>query len=318
MRTTTPTDPAAPTPARKIRDLAAAAADHDGVEPFSEQFLLGLDDGGARGHRHVIALTDSGELIGAAASDGATAELFVAPERRRRGVGTALFRELAGRHGTDTVWAHGDLPAAVSFCRSQGLTPVRELLVMAVTGADLATAAEVPEHTGTRILDLTESRRRYGADTVDAEWLRVNNEAFDWHPEQGGWDRDALTRGRDTDWFDPGGVLLLWSCGEGREDGAGHPELAGFHWTKWHGDDGSGTAVGEVYVVGLADDSRGRGLGGPLIAAGLRHLHRRGADEVILYVEADNTAAVTAYERLGFGVKERHVAYGSPKSSGEG
>ncbi|MCK7661941.1 mycothiol synthase [Corynebacterium sp. CCM 8835] len=313
ISTTTPTDSAAPTPAAEIRRLNSAAAAHDGIEPFSEQFLLGLDDGGERGHRHVIARTGNGDLVGAAASDGSTAELMVEPGHRRRGVGTALYRVLVNGAGVDTVWAHGNLPPAVGWCRSRGLEPVRELLVMGVGGRDLAAAAGAVEREGFHVMDLDRSRRVYGADHVDGEWLRVNNEAFSWHPEQGGWDADRLARGQDTDWFDPEGVLLFWSGADGSGDGGPAPELAGFHWTKWHGGDGTGTSVGEVYVVGLADGFRGRGLGGPLISSGLHHLADRGADEVILYVEADNTAAVAAYERLGFGVRERHVAYGSPE-----
>ena len=154
---------------------------------------------------------------------------------------------------------------------------------------------------------------RFGRAAVEEQWLGVNNDAFSWHPEQGGWDAERLRRGMETDWFDPEGVLLFWSGSDVSGDGGPAPELAGFHWTKWHGDDGAGRKIGEVYVVGLADGFRGRGLGGPLISSGLHHLADRGADEVILYVEADNTAAVAAYERLGFGVRERHVAYGSPE-----
>ncbi|MEZ2190594.1 mycothiol synthase [Corynebacterium sp. CCM 9204] len=307
----TPTDTAAPTPAVDIRELNARAAENDGIEPFSEQFLLGLDDGGDRGHRHVSVLDDDGHLIGAAALDGTTAELVVDPAWRRRGVGTALFRTLVETFGAVTVWAHGNLPAAVAWSREQKLTPVRELLVMRIGGPRLVAAAETPDRGGYRILDLVESRRRFGRDIVDTEWLRVNNEAFDWHPEQGGWDAAKLARGQDTDWFDPHGVRLLWGdAGEDTESGR-IPELAGFHWTKWRGESEDGHATGEVYVVGLADGFRGRRLGGMLVAAGLRYLIDRGAEEVILYVEADNAAAVAAYERLGFEVRERHVAYGS-------
>ncbi|MCX7543180.1 mycothiol synthase [Corynebacterium sp. P5848] len=318
IRTTTPTDPASPTPAREIRRLNATAAEHDGIEPFSEQFLLGLDDRGDRGHRHVTARDGAGVLIGAAAYDGSTAELVVTPDHRRNGVGTALLRALADTYGADTVWAHGNLPVAVSWCRGRGLEPVRELLVMAIDGASLIAAADVVGRDGFQILDLADSRRRYGAEAVDAEWLRVNNEAFSWHPEQGGWDAGQLSRAQNTGWFDPRGVMLLWSGGDDADAGNRLPELAGFHWTKWHGTEEKGRKLGEVYVVGLADDYRGKGLGGPLIGSGLEHLVDSGADEVILYVEANNTAAVSAYQRLGFGVCERHVAYGFPNPETEG
>jgi mycothiol synthase len=41
----------------------------------------------------------------------------------------------------------------------------------------------------------------------------------------------------------------------------------------------------------------------------LQYLRDRGLGEVILYVEADNTAAVRVYERLGFTLSGTDVSY---------
>ena len=63
-------------------------------------------------------------------------------------------------------------------------------------------------------------------------------------------------------------------------------------------------------MVGLAADYRGKKLGGPLLQIGLRRMVEKGAQRVILYVEADNDPALKAYERLGFEVDEEHVVWG--------
>ena len=301
-----------------VKELLAAAAKADGVDAFSEQFVLGLDDARVN-HRHFIA-TEDDTVVGVLASDGSAAEMAVAPAARRRGIATQLVRAA----GVADVWAHGNLPAARGFAAAADMHATRELLVMAVEGTELQKSADAAEQrAGDGIfLNYTESVEKWGAEHVDAEWLRVNNDAFDWHPEQGGWDSVRLDRAREVSWYDPADVILLWAsavsgetadAGNGETADAGNgettdaPRLMGFHWTKWHTEETP--AFGEVYVVGLASDYRGGGRGGPLISAGLRRLVEKGARRVILYVEGDNEAAVKAYEKLGFSTVEEHVVY---------
>ena len=55
---------------------------------------------------------------------------------------------------------------------------------------------------------------------------------------------------------------------------------------------------------------QGNGLGRALTAVGLRYLgHDRGLGTVLLYVDADNPAAVRVYEKLGFTVYEVDLMY---------
>jgi mycothiol synthase len=161
----------------------------------------------------------------------------------------------------------------------------------------LPTAA-VPE-------DLSIRAFRPGVD--DEAWVALNAAAFAAHPEQGAWTLDDLHLRMAEPWFDPDGFLLL----EDR-DGA----LAGFHWTKAHPADAEGPAAGEVYVVGVAPGQQGRGLGRVLTVAGLQHLRGRGLSQALLYVDADNLAAVRTYERLGFTCSHVDVQYRRPAASG--
>ncbi|WP_278258666.1 mycothiol synthase [Nocardioides convexus] len=138
--------------------------------------------------------------------------------------------------------------------------------------------------------------RDYG-DGDAAALLAVNAAAFATHPEQGALDRAGLDERMAEAWFDPAGLLLAVD-----PDGT----LLGFHWTKQHD-----AATGEVYVVGIAPEAQGRGLGRVLTLAGLHHLAARGVAEVILYVESDNAPARRLYEGLGFthAAADTHVQY---------
>lgn len=279
--------------------LTRAAEQVDGVAPLSEQFLLGLSDARLE-HRHLLAFQGD-QLTAVAGIDGETAELVVHPDHRRGGVGTALYQHLSKLVTGLQVWAHGDLAGAKALAARQDLQVTRELLVMAITGQALENAERFAPPAGYEALDLAASREKIGADQVDQSWLAANNDAFSWHPEQGGWDANRLARAQEVDWFSDRDVLFLWD----RQTDT--PQLAGFHWTKWHTEETP--AFGEVYVVGLSADYRGRGLGAPILLLGLDHLRDKGADKIILYVEADNAAAVKVYQNSGFVVAERHTVY---------
>lgn len=290
--------PDSPELASRLEELAEQAERVDGMAPLSEQFLNGLTDSRLQ-HRHLVAWVDK-KPCGVAGLDGSTAELFIAPDFRGQGYGALLY-DAAAETPNLQAWAHGNLPAAQALAHSRSLQVTRKLVVMGIGGEELAAVAR-PEDVPLTALNYSESVAKWRQEFVEEQWLKANNEAFSWHPEQGGWDIDRLHRGMEADWFDPADVIFLW-------DTTGESVLAGFHWTKWHAEETPG--FGEVYVVGLASDYRGKKLGGPLLQIGLRRMVEKGAQRVILYVEADNEPALKAYERLGFKVDEEHVVWGA-------
>lgn len=277
-----------------MRRLIADAERADGVAPVGEQVLREL--AGPTGH-HLIAADPDGQVVGylnlTPGTDGgeSVAELVVAPRARRRGVGAALMRAAIERSGGRIrFWAHGTLPAAAAAADAVGLQAVRGLTRMTRLLADIPDAV-VPQGITVRTLAGAEDH---------AELLRVNNAAFDWHPEQGGWTDDVLAERLGQPWFEPEGLFLAFDDATGR--------LVGFHWTKIHDDN-----VGEVYVLGVDPAAHGRGLGKALTVVGMRHLAARLAGgeqaEVMLYVESDNTAALATYRALGFTVAGVDTAF---------
>lgn len=292
--------PENPELAAQVHALLAASTEADGVDALSEQFVFGVDD--ARlGHEHTVAVLED-QPVAVLALSGEEAELAVHPACRRRGLATEMLNQILTSKPNLKVWAHGNLDPAQGLAKRFSAQIHRELLVMGL-GERPQTS---PLPADVRIVNLAEARQHWG-ELADEGLLKANNEAFHWHPEQGNWGVDRWERAQEASWFSPEDVLLLVS-----QTGVDGPEVLGFHWTKWPRPQGAGPSggVGEVYVVGLADAVRGRKLGGPLIAAGLTHLFDLGAAQVILYVESDNEAAVSAYRRLGFDVLERHVVYG--------
>ncbi|MCV7419090.1 mycothiol synthase [Mycobacterium yunnanensis] len=276
---------------RRITEIVDAAHAVDGTAPVGDQILRELPRDRTA---HLVATLDDhvvGYLNLAPATEEAPAmaEAVVHPDARRRGVGADLIRTGLAEGGPGTrVWAHGDLPPARATAASLDLVAARRLLQMRRPLRDLP---EVKPADGVLL-------RTYAGPEDDAELLRVNNAAFSWHPEQGGWTEADVAERRGEAWFDPAGLFLAFD--------AATEELLGFHWTKVHG-----PALGEVYVVGVDPSAQGRGLGALLTLVGLHHLaDRLGPDaDVTLYVEADNSAAVKTYERLAFTIFTADVAY---------
>lgn len=218
------------------------------------------------------------------AGRGFEAELTAGTGRLDVAVGTALLSalvaEVAAAGGGVLRWR---VPSPTAeherIAAGAGLARVRELWQM-------RRPLPVPATT-----DLPTRPFRPGVD--DDAWLELNDRAFAWHPDQGGWTHADLAARLAEPWFDPDGFLLHEVDGR----------LVGFCWTKEHRE--VDPPLGEIFVIGVDPDVHGRGLGRALVVAGLDHLHRRGMPVGMLYTEHDNAAAVRLYDHLEF--RTHHV-----------
>ncbi|CAM5730629.1 mycothiol synthase [Streptomyces hirsutus] len=281
--------------------LLDEAARTDGQQAVSEQGRLQLRGGERAGVSHLLlSLTGegdsagSGELVGYAQLEDTdpveppAAELVVHPSHRGQGHGRALGSALlAGSGKRMRVWAHGGHSAARHLAQVLGLTLFRELRQMRRSLTDL----DLPDP----VLPEGVTVRAFVPGRDDAAWLALNAAAFAHHPEQGSLTQRDLDDRKAEPWFDPKGFFLA------ERDG----RLVGFHWTKVHRTEN----LGEVYVLGVSPQAQGGGLGKSLTTIGLRHLAGQGLPTVMLYVDADNKAAVAVYERLGFLTHETDLMY---------
>jgi mycothiol synthase len=266
-----------------IRSITDASAVVDGAEP--------LDEGAWRRLTHHadeldVRIEDGGFSV----VDGELLHLVVAPGKRSDGIGSRLLGAALSKHPeVRRAWSHGDHPSAAALARHTHFDRVRELWVMRRSLVGF-------EHLRDLRLTAPSLEVRAFRSGDEAELVRVNAAAFAQHPEQGSMDTEELAERMAEPWFDPADLLVAV---EG-------DHMYGFHWTKRHSE-----SLGEVYVVAIAPEAQGQGLGRTLVDVGLGHLHSLGMTEVLLYVESDNTPAIHLYDAMGFthAPTDTHVMY---------
>ena len=270
----------------EVMALADRAAAADGVFPLNEQAVISLAEAG----RHRLAWRE-GRLVGYLCVYDGAAQLVVDPLWRRQRVGSRLLVDhdicIWDQKEPDPVvpevWAFGDLGCGQGFCAAHGYRAVRSLLVME---SSVRPARRGDPPAGVRI-------GAYHSGDL-AELVGLNARAFHDHPEQGRWVAADFAARMAQPWFDPAGLLIART-----DEGL----MVGFHWTKAeHGD-------GEVYVIGVDPGWSGRGLGRALLDAGLAHLAARRVGRTRLWVDGENLAATSLYEKSGFSVVRRDVRY---------
>ena len=287
-----------------VTDLFDAATTADGRPPLSDQLRLDLAHGGRPGSRAAIARNGSDSVIGYAQSshgnDTTVVQLVVHPDHRQHidRLGEPLLRQVSASSTGDaatpevTWWVPEPDASHHRLAALLGWSPGRRLLQMRRA---LPTGESV---------EIEVRPFRPGLD--DAAWIEVNNRAFRAHGEQGGWDLPTLHQRMAEEWFDPDGFLVHERNGR----------MAGFCWTKLHRE--LDPVEGEIYVIAVDPEFHGAGLGRQLTLAGLDAIARQGVTIGMLFVDADNSAAVRLYERLGFIVNRIDLAFVGPPPVSEG
>jgi mycothiol synthase len=291
-----------------VRGLLDAATAADAHAALDEHAWLDLVQGGREGFAGLVAWEDGHDHpVGYAqvtrGKDSWALEFVVDPHHRVPGndIGLDLVRQatqvIAAEGGGHVhMWVNQPRPEHDRIAAAVGLAPGRVLYQMR-RPLPVELSPDEPAETGW-VTDITTTPFRVGVD--EDEWLEVNNRAFQWHPEQGGWDRATLEQREAQGWFDPTGFLLHHDD-EGRLDG--------FCWTKVHKD--TEPPLGEIYVIAADPERRVRtpGLGRALVLAGLDYLSGCGLGMGMLYVDAGNGSAVKLYVDLGFVVNHLDQAY---------
>lgn len=131
-------------------------------------------------------------------------------------------------------------------------------------------------------------RRSFVPGRDEERWVAQNNAAFAGDTVQGTMTTALLANKERQGWFDPEGFVLFEERGE----------LLASCWTKIRRTGAS--VLGEIYVISVAPQAQGRGLGRLAVLEGLASLYARGVTLAELYVRRDNVAAYALYEALGF------------------
>lgn len=269
-----------------IDSLLEAVERADGQRALSDHMWLDLRQGGRPGFAGLLGVQDDHDHLVAycqvsRGNESWSLDLVVHPHHRYEmtTIGPEMLRaaiNIIQAEGGGHVhwWVFEPTPTYASLAADIGLSPGRTMLQLRV---------QLPL---TQSTDIETCAFRIGTD--EAQWLEVNNRAFADHPEQGHWSAETLASRFATEWFSPEGLLLHHE----------HDQLAGFCWTKLHTD--TTPHLGEIYVIAVDPNLARRGLGRALTIAGLQHLSAKGAPVGMLYVAADNLAALSLYRSLGF------------------
>jgi mycothiol synthase len=216
-------------------------------------------------------------------------DLTVHPEYRRRGHGRRLFAAglvLAAREGLSEIRLYVPLSGAgQAFARAMGMSYRSSMWRL-----DLAPEAAVPEP----VFPVEVASRAFGDWLSLPRFLDLLNATFASHPSPVSWTLGEIQHAHDQPDFDPTTILLVSPVG--RPD----DPIAFVRTALAPPGNGEAAPVGDVRLIGVAPQWRGRGLGRELLRWGVAQLRARGASRIQLSVEAENDLALGLYRRAGF------------------
>ncbi len=223
-------------------------------------------------------------------------DVWLSPEHRRKGLAVKLLNYAmrhAGELGAGIVQVNvmeGNTAARTALSRL-GFRCVRQFLEFKLDMAALCqTEAEQADRECCHL----------GCGEEDT-LARIQNRCF-----AGSWGYnpntvETVTYRTSLSDCSPEDVLLI---GEG-------DEVAGYCWTTVTGGGGAagGEREGRIYMLGVAPDYEGRGIGKRLLLAGLAHLSRKGIRLAGVTADSENQAACALYRSVGFEVRAKSLWY---------
>jgi mycothiol synthase len=287
-----------------LRSVMAAALEVDRYPGYSAwdldieaRSILGAPDGTA------VAVED-GVVCGYVCSHDS---LTVHPDYRRRGHGTRLFAagmELAAREALAEIsLAVPSSGPARSFAEAMGMTYHSTLWRLELPAEAAVPAPAFPD---------AFVGRQFGPWLPLPELVGLLNACFVEHPSPMSWRLSEIEYAHGRPEFDPTAMLLLVPA-------ATPNRSMGFVRTSVAPLEAGETApVGEIRLVGVLPEWRGRGLGRELLRWGVAHLRAGGAGRIQLTVEARNELALELYRRNGFVPEIEWPHWARPVAAGIG
>ena len=217
------------------------------------------------------------------------------PEHRRRGLATKL------------------LSCAIRRARELG-AKVAHVNIM----EDNAVAKSVLSRLG---FSLVRRFLKLRLDIADVHWLDINRAALECRYLQRG-EEDKLTQilnrsFADTWGYNPNTVeeitykTNLSNCSP--EDvvlACDGDRVVGYCWTRVACEGGATSQrKGQIYMIGVDPDYRGKGTGKKMLLAGLAHLRSKSLQVAELTVDSENKAACALYQSIGFKVQASSFWY---------